>query len=119
MKTLVNMGKSALPALKKAQSNQDKEVAARASLVMRLLAIETQTFLAQALTPGDHLVVNVVAPKVEEIPEVVLPGAEGVEGAAAAEPELIAKGKEKEGGEAGAEKAPGGKKEVKKEAAKK
>jgi hypothetical protein len=48
------------------------------------------------VTAGDHIVVNVVAPKVEE--EAPAPGA--VAGAATAEPEVITKGKKDEEGAA-------------------
>ncbi len=55
------------------------------------------------LTAGDHIVVTIVAPKVEE--EAPKPG-EAAAGAAA-QPEVIAKGKEKEEGAAGAAPAAG------------
>lgn len=49
------------------------------------------------VTPGDHIVVNVVAPKVEEV---AAPAAAAVE--AAAQPEVITKGKKEEGAEGAA-----------------
>ncbi|MFN0117155.1 MAG: 50S ribosomal protein L25 [Elusimicrobiota bacterium] len=49
----------------------------------------------EILTLPDTILVNIVAPKVEEAPAVAVPGAEG-----AGQPEVIAKGKEKEEGAA-------------------
>jgi len=57
----------------------------------------------EVLTSGDHMVANVVAPKVEEAPAPTV--VEGI--AAAAEPEVIAKGKKEEVAE-GEEKKPSG-----------
>lgn len=54
------------------------------------------------LTPKDTIVVNVVMPKVEEVKPVA-----GAEGAAVAEPEVIAKGKKPEEGAEGAAPAAG------------
>ena len=69
----------------------------------------------EILTPSDHIIVNVVPPRVEEIPEPV--AATGEEGAPA-EPEVISKGKKPEEGEEGEAPAKPSTKEPAKEAKK-
>lgn len=54
---------------------------------------------AEILTDGSLTVVTVTAPRVEEVATPVVAAAEGVEGAAVAEPEVIKKGKIDEEGE--------------------
>ncbi len=56
------------------------------------------------VTTGDHIVVNVVAPKAEE----VAPAPAAATEVAGAEPEVISKGKKEEEGAAGTVPAPGG-----------
>jgi len=64
----------------------------------------------EVLTAGDHTVVNIVIPRVEEVPVAApITPAEGVAAAPGAEPEVIAKGKkEEEGAEAPAAGQPAG-----------
>ncbi len=57
----------------------------------------------EVLSDKNHVVINVVAPRVEEIPEVV-PATDGA--AEGAEPEVIAKGKKEEEGAEGEKAAP-------------
>ncbi|MBI4395641.1 MAG: 50S ribosomal protein L25 [Elusimicrobia bacterium] len=59
----------------------------------------------EMVTDAEHLVINIVSPKVEEAPA----PAEAAAAAGAAEPEVIAKGKKPEEGEEGAAPAAGGK----------